>query len=281
MSEPISAANLRARIFGENDSQLVVAVQAYSDLSGCLVGILSQLETQISVISAEKNSAVERLSAAAGADVEGLATVEKRLARKTKFETLAAQQEKIRKEREFLTAELRKRSTLVREYELLQQNRTNKRTEMKDSINTRLATAIKRGAAIAINFYPRGNREEFQKKLGIYGQGPTRETGILKGIGLKYLDCRFAEIICATNSPSQVVTKILEGRVNGFAASHTDGKDSISEDESKRIVDYLNPRIVEFGEEYFVVDKLEQVLSIDEIELNDLPQITLEGQSIA
>jgi hypothetical protein len=277
----LTDTELRHNIFGSDDSHVQTAKRAYSDLQGAIATILGELEKQLSVVKAQKNAALEQLSAATGADAKGIATVEKRSARKTKYEALAAQKEKIRKEREILNAELVKRLDLVRDYEFVQDSRTNKRAEMKDSINTRLATAIRRGPSIAINFYPHGNREEFQKKFGTYGQGSTRETGILKGLGLKYLDRKFAEIICDKNIPSQVVAKILQGNTEGFAASHPDGSNSIHKEDSKRIFEHLNPRITEFSEEYFIVEKLEQLLVVAEIELNDLPQITLDGQPIA
>ena len=256
----LTDTELRHNIFGSDDSHVQTAKRAYSDLQGAIATISATRKT------AFRREGPEKCGTRTALGCDWCRRQRHRHRRetigpKTKYEALAAQKEKIRKEREILNAELVKRLDLVRDYEFVQDSRTNKRAEMKDSINTRLATAIRRGPSIAINFYPHGNREEFQKKFGTYGQGSTRETGILKGLGLKYLDRKFAEIICDKNIPSQVVAKILQGNTEGFAASHPDGSNSIHKEDSKRIFEHLNPRITEFSEEYFIVENQNNSLS--------------------
>jgi energy-coupling factor transporter ATP-binding protein EcfA2 len=73
---------------------------------------------------------------------------------------------------------------------------------------------------------------------------------------------------------------VLKGKEDTFVASHPDGKDSISLEDAKRILAHLNPRNEEFGEKYFYADKVQTLLELQEIEVDDHPEITLDGQPI-
>jgi DNA repair ATPase RecN len=281
LASQITDLDLRRRVLGEANFGVKRAMEGYQALTEVLDLAIVELRKEIEAIRAKKAVALEALSTVAGADVKAVATVDKRLARKKRYEQLVAQKAKIKAERINLTSLLIARKTLIGEYEHTQSERTQKRNDTKNEINTKLSTAIRRAPVISIDFYERGDRREFQKRLGTPGDAMQREPGILKGVGVQYMDRRFAEIISKHNTPAELVEKILDTRSSDLAASHGDGKDSIGQDDCKRIFNHLTPSAAAFGEEYYDPTKLDLLLSLQEIELNDLPEITLDGQPIA
>lgn len=272
----------RERVFGKDGILISQAADAHAQLLSTLTQIFAALEAESEANKLAETNAVGKLSTAAGSDAKSLSSLDKRRARKRKYDDLVAQKEKIAKEREELLAELSTRDVLLAEYERLQSERSRIRAATKDEINTKLATAILHGPRIEISFKPLGDRKELERRLGTKGTGTTsqKETGILKNVGPNYLERRFAQIISAKFTPAQFVSAILSGHDEGLIASHPDGKDSISADDSKRIFAHLNPRNKEFGEEYFYAERLQALLELQEIELDDHPEITLDAQPI-
>jgi DNA repair ATPase RecN/PHP family Zn ribbon phosphoesterase len=283
LASRIKDEEMRARVFGKDNSQIERITSAYTNFRKEIEITVNALHVEIRAVSAAKNTALENLSQVAGGDIKGLANVEKRLARKTKYERLLSEKEKIKKERQQSEAALKERKNLLDQYIDLQKQRSKKRADTKDAINAKLNDAVKHGPRIAINFYPLGDKEEFQHRLGIstHEQAAQRETGLLKGVGLRYIERKFAEILSALVNPVAFVRRILDGVKEGFVGSHADGKTSIGPEDSTRIFNHLNPRLTDYDEQYFDSAKLAQLLELEEIELNDLPEITLEGQPIS
>jgi DNA repair ATPase RecN len=273
---------VRDRVFGINGDLIDQAAGAHSLLLSSISMMVDALGLETKSAKEAETLATGKLSDIAGGDAKNLSSIDKRRARKARYDDLLATKEKIGKEREMLIAELSTRDTLLSEYENLQFERSGARAATKDEINKKLAAAIVHGPTIAISFASLGDRDEFERRLGTSGSGttPQKETGILKNVGLKYMERRIAKIISSKLTPSQFVTSILDGKEEDFAISHPDGKDSITLEDSKRIFAHLNPRNKEFGEEYFFADKLQTLLELQEIELDDHPEITLDGQPI-
>lgn len=277
-SDPI----VHERVFGKDGALISQAAQAHSLLLSPLTQMLKALEHESQTAKQAETVAIAKLSTAAGGDAKNLASLDKRRARKTKYDELLAQKEKIAKERNLLVADLSARDALLVEYEMLQAERSSVRAATKDEINARLSAAITHGPKIAISFAALGDREEFERKLGTSSPGttPQKEMGALKNVGLNYMQRRIAQIISSKFTPPQFVASVLNGKEETFIASHPDGKDSISSEDAKRIFAHLNPRNEEFAETYFYAEKLQTLLELQEIEVDDHPEITLDGQPI-
>jgi putative AbiEii toxin of type IV toxin-antitoxin system len=282
IASKFSDASVHERVFGKDGVLITQATQAHSLLLSALDQIVRALEHESQAAKQAETAAIAKLSTAAGGDAKNLSSLDKRRARKTKYDELLAQKEKIARERDLLVADLYAREALLAEYENLQEERSNVRAATKDDINARLSAAITHGPKIAISFAALGDREEFERRLGTssLGTAPQKEMGVLKNVGLKYMERRIAQIISSKFTPSQFVTSVLNGKEDAFVASHPDGKDSISLEDAKRILAHLNPRNDEFGEKYFNADKLQTLLELQEIEVDDHPEITLDGQPI-
>jgi DNA repair ATPase RecN len=273
---------VRERVFGINDSLITQAADAHTQLLGVLVKIVQALEAEQDSVKRLESDSLSKLTALAGGDAKNVSSLDKRQARKKKYDDLVVEKERISKEREQLKEDLRMRRGLLATFEALQQERSSARVATKDEINGRLASAIRRGPRIAIDFSPLGNRTELERKLGTTSTEPAspRETGILKNLGLKYLDRRFAEIISSNFGALDFVAVIIEGRQDGLVATHRDQKDSIDLEASQRIFQHLTPDCIEFGETYYRAEKLSTLLELQEIELDDRPEITLDSQPI-
>ncbi len=282
IASKFSDAIVHERVFGKDGILISQAAEAHSLLLSSLAQIFRALENEKQAAKLAETAAIAKLSTAAGGDAKNLSSLDKRRARKTKYDELLAQKEKIAKERDLLVADLAARDVLLAEYEKLQAERSNARAATKDEIDARLSAAITHGPKIAISFAALGDREEFERRLGTAGSGtaPQKEMGVLKNVGLKYMERRIAQVISSKFTPSQFVASVLNGKEDTFVASHPDGKDSISLEDSKRILAHLNPRNDEFGEKYFYADKLQALLELQEIEVDDHPEITLDGQPI-
>jgi DNA repair ATPase RecN/PHP family Zn ribbon phosphoesterase len=282
LSVRIADPNLRTRIFGKDDAEISEADLHYQSLRTSLTQFIARLDAEIVAASSDITIATENLAKVLGSDVQGLATVEKRSARKTKYEQLVEQKARIKKQRELLESALNDRNQILGEYVELQKVRSQKRADTRDEINQKLADAIKRGPEIRINFEALGDRTEFQRKLGVARTAPAtqKEVGLLKGVSLKYMERRIAEILSSLMNPVEFVGYLLEGRTDCFSGRHPDGKDEINNEESSKIAAYLSPRVTEYDESYFDTAKLRQLMEVQEIELNDIPEITLDGQPI-
>jgi DNA repair ATPase RecN len=275
-------AETRDRVFGVDNILVVEAIKAHATLVSSLDKILDALELESEKTKQTKTSSIDKLSEAAGGDAKSLSSLDKRLARKTRFDDLVLQKEKIKGEREQIEADLVARNILLAKYEELQSERSKARGATKDDINMKLESAITHGPRIAIDFTALGDRQEFERKLGTTTPGPAslKEIGLLKNVGLNYMERRLAEVISHNLSPAEFVATILDQKLDNLVIAHPDGKDEIPVDDSKRIFDHLNPRRTDYGESYFSGEKLSSLLGIQEIELDDHPEITLDGQPI-
>ena len=153
--------------------------------------------------------------------------------------------------------------------------RSNRREQVRDKVNHALAENIKGQPKVDVEFYALKDRSKFEKTLG----GGDRQ-GVLKHVGPKYMERRFPEILATHLTPREFAARIMEESDKALSFKHPDGKDEISPDDSGRIFHLLDARVREYDEDYYDPDKLGTVLGIQQIQLDDIPEIRLDGQPI-
>lgn len=191
-----------------------------------------------------------------------------------------AKKEEMEKKRAEIATFYKQRNELLEGFVQLQGKRSQKRSDKKDEINARLEKNIRSQATVKIDFNPLGERKVFEDRLGIRREGKKKEEGILKGVGPKYMDRRFAEIMTEHMMPKQFVKTVMDSNFRELILKHSDGENYIDENDAKKIIDHLTPKMELYGDKYFDHEKLEVLLDLEEIEYEDLPEIKLNHEPI-
>lgn len=221
-----------------------------------------------------------RLPTGEGISTETLTIIDKRGAFKERYDGLEAKKEEMEKRRAEIATLCKQRDELLEGFVQLQGKRSQKRSDKKDEINDKLEKNIRSQTTVNIDFNPLGERKVFKDRVGIRREGRRREEGILKGVGPKYMDRRFAEIIAEHMTPKKFVKIIMDSDIQELVLTHSDGKDYINQDDAEKIIGHLTPRTELYAEKYFDHEKLEVLLELEEIEYEDLPEIKLNHEPI-
>jgi hypothetical protein len=248
-------------------------------LENSLQEALKNSEQKEKEISDDIEKVSAQVSKAAGLSTEA-STMEKRDAFKKRYDALILKKENIKRKREDIEILLKERDTLLETFVQLQKERSKKRKDKKDEINAKLDRNIKSEFSVRIDFKGLGETKVFQDKLGMKREGKRREEGILKGVGIRYMDRNFAEIISEHMMPRDFVKNIMEGNAGSLILKHSDREDFIGEDDSQKIVAHLSPKVESYGEKHFDVEKLRVLLELEETQYEDLPEINLGKEPI-
>jgi len=215
-----------------------------------------------------------------GVSVETLTTIEKRNAYKQRYDALKTKRGEIRKKRKELDVLFNERDRLLGTFIQLQKDKSQKRGDKKDEINDKLKKNIRSETSVRIDFKPLGEKKVFEDRLGTKREGKKKDEGILKGVGPKYMDRLFAEIISEHMTPKQFVKTIMESNVQELILKHPDGENYIPQGDAQRIIDYLSPAVELYSEKHYDSEKLEVLLELEETEYEDLPEIKLSNEPI-
>jgi DNA repair ATPase RecN len=275
----------------EEALQKIFEPKTGQDVLGSMGALLTALQDSLEKVrekvDVEEDSLYQRLGklknrlpTGDGVGADTLTTIEKRSAYKQKYDALKTKKEQIEKVRTEIGSLCSSRNELLERFVSLQRNRSEKRSDKKDEINDKLEKNIRSQTTIKIDFNPLGERKAFEDKLGIKREGKRKEEGILKGVGPKYMDRRFAETISEHMTPKQFVKTVLENNFHELVLRHSDGENYIDEDDAKKIIDRLQPKTELYGEKYYEHEKLEVLLRLEEIEYEDLPEIKLNAEPI-
>ncbi len=101
----------------------------------------------------------------------------------------------------------------------------------------------------------------------------------LHGIGLHYKENAWAEQIAASVDPRGFVDSVLEDRHQELEIPQTATASGITAEQAQRIVGHLTPSACE-GDAAYDIDKLERLLAMEQVVLDDRPAITLDGERI-
>jgi DNA repair ATPase RecN len=270
------ALELWERLAGQNDQNLARASEGVQSIIASLQTAQSVLDEEDDRIGLELGQIREGMSASAPAlDVRALSAIEKRDAYKKKYDRLLEEKGRINtvrgEVRELLTA----RNALLGAFYAVMEERSNRRQQVRDKVNQALAENIKGQSKVDVEFYRLKDRSEFERTLG----GGDRQ-GVLKHVGVRYIERRFAEILGAHLTPREFAARIMEKSNTALSFKHPDGNDEISPDDGARIFDLLDPRLHEYDEDYYDADKLRTLLDVQQIALDDIPEIRLDGQPI-
>lgn len=270
------------RIFESEKGKDVL--HSITDLLTALEDSLERILEKVKVEEKDLNQKIEnlktQLSTVNGVSIESLTTIEKRNAYKQRYDALKTRKENIKKKREEIDALFRQRDQLLEAFIQLQKDKSQKRSDKKDEINDKLEKNIRSKTSIRIDFIPLGERKVFEAKLGIKREGKKKDEGILKGVGPKYMDRRFAETISEHMTPKQFAKTVMDINVQRLILSHPDGENYIYEEDAQKIIYHLSPIIELYGEEYCDPEKLKVLLELEEIEYEDLPEIKLSNEPI-
>lgn len=256
-------------------------------IEGLLTALQDSFENVLEKVAVEEeylNRSLGELKAqlptGEGISTETLTIIEKRSAYKQRYDALKAKKEEMEKKRAEIDTLCKQRNELLEGFVQLQEKRSQKRSDKKDEINDKLEKNIRSQTTVKIDFNPLGERKVFKDRLGMKREGRRKEEGILKGVGPKYMDRRFAEIVAEHMTPKQFVKTIMDSNVQELVLKHSDGENYIDEDDAKKIIDHLIPKMELYGEKYFDYENLEVLLELEEIEYEDLPEIKLNHEPI-
>jgi DNA repair ATPase RecN len=271
-----------ARIFeSEKEMEILHRInKLLSALSDFFDNILKTAQAEEGKLHARLEELKTQLATVEGVSVEMLTTIEKRKAYKKRYDDLKEKKENIKKKREGVGKLFNKRDELLDQFIDLQNDRSSRRNDKKDEINNELERNIRSNTSVVIDFKPLGSREDFESKLGRREEGKKKEDGILKGVGTKYMERRFAETISEHLRPKELTKIIMDGDVEGLVLEHPDGENNIDYEDAQKIVSHLSPRIELYGEKHYDSEKLQILLELEEMEYEDLPEIKLDGESI-
>ena len=249
-------------------------------LEDSLVKILEKVEGEETELSKTAEDLKAQLSTIDDLDIEVVTVVEKRNAYKRRYDSLKVKKENIKKKREAIEDLFSQRHLLLEEFIKFQEAKSEKRKEKKDEVNDKLEKNIRSKTSVRIDFRPLGSREVFEDRLGTKREGKKRDEGILKGVGPKYMDRRFAETISMHMTPKEFAEIIMDSNVNGLILNHSDGENSIDTNDARKIINHLFPTVELYGEKYYDPEKLQVLLKLEEIEYEDLPEIKLSNDPI-
>ena len=152
------------------------------------------------------------------------------------------------------------------------QKRNNKVKEMNNKLRN-----LKGKIKITVSIKKLLDRTEFEKKLGSKKYG-TQNEGILKGIGMHYLEKDYARLISKKYLPINFIKIILSKEVGRLTTIDSNEKNIIDEEKARIIISYFSPFLN--GNEYYDPDKLKILLELEHLIVDDQPQICLGKTSI-
>ncbi|WP_176226013.1 TrlF family AAA-like ATPase [Candidatus Hakubella thermalkaliphila] len=136
--------------------------------------------------------------------------------------------------------------------------------------------ALQDRAPINMEIQPGIDRYEFERHLGSKRLGDW-DSGVLRGLGVHYLDNRYAEQIARAMMPTDFAKAVYNKDDKSFVLKSADDVPGIGAGHAKRIVEHLSP----WEDDGFLdPNKLQTLLESEHCEIEDAISITLEGQSI-
>ncbi len=242
--------------------------------------ILSELEKIIQNIESIQSSVTEdiakinsELTASVPAlDVKSVAAIGKRNSYKMRFDALTRVKQDISEGRSRVHDLMKQRRSLLVEFYKLLDQRSSKRKAIRDSVNSELAKNVNAELKIDVEFFALRDRQVF-----IAGLGDNQHDGLLRGLSKQYKQRKFAETLSQSLSPAEFVSAILDGKAEKLQAVNSDEKNEISGEDASAILAWLTPDRNEYGETYYDSAKLDSILGLQEVDLNDVPQIRLDG----
>jgi len=265
----------------EKEKDLLDSIASFlTDLQDALRNVQEKVAVEEEYLNRRFGELKAQLPTGEGVSADTLTIIDKRNAYKQRYDALKAKKEEIEKKRTEVDNLCQKRKELLGRFVLLQQERSQKRADKKDEINDKLEKNIRSQTTVKIDFNPLGERRAFKDKLGTRREGKKKEEGILKGVGPKYMDRRFAEIISESMAPKEFVKSIIENNVQELVLKHSDGENYIDEDDANKIINHLTPKTEFYGEKHYDHEKLKNLLELEETEFEDLPEIKLNNEPI-
>jgi DNA repair ATPase RecN len=148
-------------------------------------------------------------------------------------------------------------------------------------INQRLER-LGAAATVSIDLRHQKEREPFRLMLG--APDPGAPYGILKGVSKWYKKYDYAGLYALRHSPHTFVQAVLNpGDFSTLRAWKIDDDDIatevITQERAEQVADHLSPYI-EPGEPYYDPQKLEQLLELEHLDIEDLPIICLDNRPI-
>lgn len=146
-----------------------------------------------------------------------------------------------------------------------------KRDKKVKEISNKLKT-LKGNTKVTVSMEKLLDRIEFEKKLGSKKYG-TQNDGILKGIGMHYLDKDYAYLISKKFLPTDFVKIVINEELEKLKIIGPNGENIINNEKAKGIISHLSPFLN--GNEYYGPDKLKILLELEHLIVDDQPQICL------
>lgn len=148
-------------------------------------------------------------------------------------------------------------------------------------INKRLYQ-LSQVARVSVKLYHQKERESFRLMLG--APDPKAPDGIFKNVDKWYKKHDYAGLYSKRHSPHSFVQAILfPGDYSSLCVENLDDNGEIvlviDKEKAKKVADHLSPYLEE-GKPYFDHNKLEQILSLEHLDTEDLPEIRLGNKQI-
>ncbi|MCB9434107.1 MAG: AAA family ATPase [Ardenticatenaceae bacterium] len=184
---------------------------------------------------------------------------------------------------EIKTKILERYSTLVPNLEKAQRELTDIRKEKIVEINAKLDT-LSIAVKVSLSIDHLGNRATFKDRLGAPLPNDKNTNGILKNLNRRYLKEEYALHISDKLTPSDFVKIILEQSSKEQLIVEIDSGDGETREVipltiADAIIKHLTP-YVDGNKDEFDPNKLETLLELEHLQIQDLPIIMLDGEPI-
>ena len=156
--------------------------------------------------------------------------------------------------------------------EKIYKKRNKKVKEISNKLNT-----LKGDTKVTISIEKLLDRTEFEKKLGSKKYG-TQNVGILKGIPMHYLERNYANLISEKFLPTDFIKIFINKELKKLKITVPNVENIIDEEKDRGIISHLSPFLD--SNYYYDPDKLEKLLELEYIIIDDLPRIYLGGTPI-
>jgi len=155
-----------------------------------------------------------------------------------------------------------------------------RRTKIKE-INRRL---LQLGAAATVSIDLRHQKEREPFRLALGAPDPGAPDGLLKGVYRWYKKYDYAGLYAHRHSPHTFVQAVLaSGDLTALRAQKIDDdgvvSEVITEERAQQVADFLTPYL-EADKPHYDPEKLEQLLELEHLDIEDLPIICLDDRPI-